>query len=355
MNGSNENIIPYFNGLVLVTGAAGFIGSHVVEYLCAQNVQVRCFVKPSSDLKYIQHLPFELSFGDICDFDSLKNAMQGVCAVIHIAALSKDWGAYADFYNINVQGTLNVLKACKAHKIDNVIVTGSIASYGEENNASVKDETFPFNAHYPYFADRLFSCGMNYYRDSKAEATRKAIEYAQKYNLNATIIEPAFVYGEREFNSGFYEYLKTIKSNIPFFIGSRRNNFHVVYARDLARAYYLSLSKGLHGVNRIIIGNAKSDKMHKVFGAFCKAIEKKQPLNMPKVLVYPFAFIMEWVYTIFKSSTPPLLTRGRVNMFYDNIEYATQKAEQLIDFSTEYSLEDGVRQTVNWYKENNLI
>lgn len=340
---------------VLITGAAGFIGSHVAEYFCDKEVSVSCFVKESSDLRYIKNLPIGIVYGDISNPQELDRALANIDAVVHIAALSKDWGSYDAFFENNVQGTLNILKGCTKQNIKNIIITGSISSYGEENSKDIKNEEYPYNSDYKYFLNRVFPCKMNYYRNSKADCTQRAVEFAMQNTLNVTILEPSWVYGEREFNTGFYEYLKTSKSRIPFFPGSKKNNFHVVYVKDLARAYYLAFLQNLSGVNRIIIGNSQIEKMDVIFSFFCKELGVPKPKNIPKFIIYPIGFILELVYTLLSTKQPPMLTRGRVNMFYDNIEYSTQKAQKLLSFNNEYSLEQGIRRTVAWYKEHNLI
>ena len=88
---------------------------------------------------------------------------------------------------------------------------------------------------------------MNYYRDSKAIATKKAIEFAKENDLNLTILEPVWVYGEREFHTGFYEYLKDVKNGLPVVPGCKKNKFHVVYAGDVADAFYLVYQKNDQG------------------------------------------------------------------------------------------------------------
>jgi nucleoside-diphosphate-sugar epimerase len=340
---------------VLITGAAGFIGSHVCRYFCKRGIPTRCYIKASSPDTYIQNLPIETIHGDITDLKTLSHAMKGIHTVIHVAALTKDWGSYSGFYASNVTGTLNVLLAGEMAGVKQYILTGSISSYGEENSTQVKDETYPYKAHYPYFTDSLFPCKMNYYRDTKALGTQKAVEYARQKHLSVTILEPAWVYGEREFNTCFYTYLKTIKNKVPFFPGSKKNKLHVVYIQDLARAYYLTYLKELKGVQRIIIGNRKSDLMQNILSIFCHEIGINKPGNLPKCLCYPLAYTLEWLYSISRQNAPPLLTRGRVNMFYDNIEYSTTKAQHLLSFTNQYELEDGIRRTVRWYRQQHLI
>jgi len=340
---------------VLITGAGGFIGSHVAEAFCAEGVTVGCLVRKGSNLTNIKGLPVQLEYGDIMDQESLFKAFKGYDYVIHIAALARDWGSYETFYQTNVEGTLNVLKASVENGIGNVIITSSISVYGEENCRRIKSEDSPHRSHYQYFLDKLFPCKMNYYRDTKALAKEKAIEFAQVSGLNLTILEPVWVYGEREFTTGFFDYLKTAKSGMPFLPGSKDNKFHVVYVKDLARAYYLAYLHQLPGVQSLIIGNRETEKMDRIYGLFCEKAGMGKPINAPKCIFYPLGFFMELFYTLFHAKKAPLLTRGRVNMFYDNIEYATRKAERLLGFTNDYDIEEGIEKTVKWYQDQKLI
>jgi nucleoside-diphosphate-sugar epimerase len=340
---------------VLITGASGFIGSHVVSYFSDQGVEVICLVQETSDTSFLETLPVEIQYGDIRDQEKINSITMDCTCVIHTAALVKDWGIYDDFFQTNVVGTLNILKACKKNNISNIIITGSCSSYGEENNYSIKDENSPFSPHYPYFLGNIFPCKMNYYRDTKAISISKASSYAAENGLNLTIIEPVWVFGEREFHTGFYEYLKTASSRIPFLPGSMENNFHVIYARDLARAYFLAFQKKLPGVERILIGNPSAEKMDRIYRLFCETAKIRKPRSLPKWSIYPLGFVMELFFTLFSFKDPPLLTRGRVNMFYDNIEYCPQKASRFLDFTCKYSLEQGIARTIKWYQNRNLL
>jgi nucleoside-diphosphate-sugar epimerase len=91
--------------------------------------------------------------------------------------------------------------------------------------------------------------------------------------------------------------------------------------------------------------------MDNIFSLFCQYAGVKKPKLLPKWMVYPLGFFWELLYTIFNAKNPPLLTRGRVNMFYDNIEYSTRNARQVLGFKSSYSLSQGIKNTVNWYKQ----
>lgn len=340
---------------VFITGATGFIGSHVVRIFCSRDITTTCLVRRTSDLSNIKDLSIELKYGDIGDVNSLTDTFKGFDFVIHIAAYVYDWGDYKKFYKTNVEGTLNVLHACNKNQVKNIIITSSCSVYGETDSKKIRDENLPEDSYYPYFSHKIFPSKLNYYRDTKALAKKKAIEYARSHNLNLTVLEPVWVYGEREFNTGFFEYLKTAKSNIPYLPGSRKNKFHVIYAGDLARAYLLAFQKRLPGINSIIIGNQKAELMDKIYQLFCKEAEIRKPRNLPKFISYPLGYLWELLYTVFRVKTSPLLNRSRVNMFYDNIEYSTTKAKELLGFSNTYTLEEGIKKTVEWYKNQKLI
>lgn len=339
---------------VIITGGNGFIGSHIVRYFIEKDVKLKCMIRKDSSLDNIKDLDVEIVYGDINNLESLKKSFKNSSFVIHTAGMVKDWGPYKEFYNTNVKGVLNVLKASKENNIKDIIITSTNSVYGEEHSTIVKDEKFNHNSHYNYFLDDIFPCKMNYYRDTKTIGKEKALKYAKENNLNVTFIEPVWVYGEREFHSIFYEYIDSARK-IPFLPGSKNNKLHVIYAGDLARAYYKAFEKKLSGVNSILIGNKNADYIDKIYSIFCSEADIKKPKNLPKCIIYPLGFVLEFIYTLLNLKNPPLLTRARANMFYDNIEYSIKLAEDILGFENEYSLEDGIKKTVKWYKDKELI
>ena len=340
---------------VMITGATGFIGSHVAEAFCDTSIPCVLFARDPKRLCPELAGRCETITGDVRDVTSLAKASRGCSSMVHVAGQASDWGSHEDFISTNVTGTLNVLEACSINKISHVIITGSISSYGEEDSTVLKDESSPFDSHYPYFLDRIFPSKLNWYRDTKAEATRRSLPFARTHGLDLTVIEPVWVYGEREFNTGFFSYLDTVRQGLRFLPGSRRNTFHVIYARDLARAYVLAWQKRIKGIERILVGNPQPESMHRIFSLFCTEAGLRPPRLVPHGIAYPIGFALELFSALFKTKNPPLLSRGRVNMFYDSIGYSVKKAERLLGFTCEYSLEQGIRKTVSWYRDNGYL
>jgi nucleoside-diphosphate-sugar epimerase len=340
---------------ILITGASGLIGSHIAEYFTGKGLGVTCLIRKNSSSEILETLNVDIKYGDITEVDSLTNAFTGANFIIHTAAKVSDWGSFEDFYKTNVTGTLNVLKAAVLCGIKNVIITGSISSYGEESSPQIKNEDCAYDSHYKYFLDGILASGMNYYRDTKAEANKQAIQYAKKTNLNLTIIDPAWIYGEREFHSGFYEFLKSIKSGLRIVPGSKKNKFHTIYARDLAKIYYLAYKKNLDGINQILAVAPKAEYQYKIFDSFCREVGYKIPYRIPKLFIYPFGFFTELFYKIFRIKNPPPISRARVNIFYDNIEYSDKKLRSLLGFKPDYTFEESIRMTLSWYVKNGYL
>jgi len=339
----------------MVTGASGFIGGHVTRYLVSRGAEVSCLVRPTSDKSFISDLPVKMQEGDITDLSSLQSAFSGMDVIVHTAARVGDWGSYDSFNRVNVVGTLNVLQAAVDNSIKQVVITGSVSSYGEEDHPALKDESSPYNSHYHYFLDRYLPSAMNHYRDTKALCTQKAIDFAEKNGLNLIVLEPVWVYGENEFSSGFYEYIKTVRSGVSLMPGSHKNTFHVIYAGDLARAYYLAITGDVKGIHRIILGNPSTEKMSRIYQLFCGAAGLKNPILLPEFLTCPVGFILELIYHLLGLKNPPLLTRARVNMFYDSIGYNTAKSYKLLHLDEMIPLDEGIRKTVQWYRENKYL
>lgn len=341
---------------IVITGASGLIGSHVAEFFTSKGISPVCMTRVNSKNDFLKSIGACIICGDVTDMESLLKVFSpGADFVIHTAAKVGDWGCFDEFYEVNVLGTLNVLKAAKENNVKNVIITGSISCYGEESSSEIKNEDMPYNSHYSYFMDKLFPSGLNFYRDTKAEANRRAIEYAKKNSMNLTIIDPAWVYGEREFHSGFYDFLKTVKSGLSLVPGSKRNKFHTIYVRDLAKIYYLAYQKRLQGVNEFLAVAPRAEYQYQLFDLFCKKAGFKTLHRLPKPLTYPPAFLTELLYTVFRIKSTPLISRARVNTFYDNIEYSSEKLCRELGFVPDYTFEESVDNTISWYKENKYL
>jgi NAD dependent epimerase/dehydratase len=180
---------------VLVTGAGGFIGSHLVEALLERGLRVRALVRYTSTgttgfLHQVHsHLRerLEVVLGDIRDDRCVRQAVAGCRRIFHLAALigiPYSYSAPDSYVAVNVQGTLNVLEAARDAGVDRVVVTSTSEVYGTAQYTPI-DEKHPLNAQSPYAA-------------TKVGADQLALSYHRAYSLPVSIVRPFNTYGPRQ-------------------------------------------------------------------------------------------------------------------------------------------------------------
>jgi len=141
---------------VLVTGAAGFVGGHLVEMLAERGDDVRALVQPGQDTSCLQALPgVEIMHGDLTDATSLKCAVQGVQRVYHIAAKTGPWGLEEDYKAVNVQGLASLVFAAMNAGVQRIVHTSSITVYGHHLHGIVAED-YPYHVeNNPYSRTKL--------------------------------------------------------------------------------------------------------------------------------------------------------------------------------------------------------
>jgi NAD dependent epimerase/dehydratase len=178
---------------LLITGAAGFIGSHLVEECVKWGYEVKAFTRYNSKNSWgwleSSHVlnEIEIVAGDIRDYDSLLNAMDGCSAVFHLAALIGIPYSYESplaYIKTNIEGTYNVLQAARKINLDQVIITSTSETYGTARYAPI-DEEHPLVGQSPYSA-------------SKIGADQLAISYYRSFQLPVKIVRPFNTYGPRQ-------------------------------------------------------------------------------------------------------------------------------------------------------------
>src|SRR6478672_1752993 len=130
--------------LVFLTGATGFVGSHVARSLAAQGADLRLLVRPASDLRNIQELQAERVIGDLRDIASLKKAVAGCDAIFHVAADYRLWVRDPEqMYRSKVEGTRAILEAARENRVRRVVYTSSVATMGFQSNGHLANEDLP--------------------------------------------------------------------------------------------------------------------------------------------------------------------------------------------------------------------
>ena len=232
---------------IFVTGAGGFIGSHVVEQLLATGNTVRALVHyngvgrrgflDESNVKSRSRL--EIVAGDVRDAHQMSRLVQGCDTVLHLAALIAIPYSYqaADSYvATNVQGTLNILEACRSHKVRRVVVTSTSEVYGTAQHVPMT-EFHPLQAQSPYAA-------------SKIGADQLALSYYRSHGLPVVVVRPFNTYGPRQSARAVLPTILTqiLSGRKTISLGSLTPQRDLTFVTDTARVFLAALGqKGIEG------------------------------------------------------------------------------------------------------------
>lgn len=212
-----------------ITGASGFIGYHTARKLVARGDEVVCLVRRSSNTKLLQSLGVTLVYGDVTDPSGLGEAIQGCDRVFHVAGRTVSLNRQG-FYDVNEQGTRNILEACVAQsKQPTVVVVSSLSAAGP---AASGDKPLD---------ESVVPAPVSYYGRSKLAGEQVAVEFADR--LPITIVRPAIVLGENDYQ-GLIMFSSISKTRLHVVPGLGRLHYSVIHAADLVNLMLLAAERG---------------------------------------------------------------------------------------------------------------
>ena len=235
-----------------VTGASGFIGSNLVHELLARGHRVKALLRPGADERGLQGLKFERATGDILDRKFLEREMEGYDWCFHVAASYRLWMRnYAPMYEINVEGTRNVLAAAGKAGCRKIVYTSTVGCIGVAK--MVKGQMTPATEYEVVSEDQM----TNDYKRSKFRAEAVAVEMFRKAALPVIIVNPSAPIGPGDVKPTptgqiIVDYLN---GRMPAYLETGLNWVHV---RDVAIGHILAAEKGRFG-ERYILGNQKGN------------------------------------------------------------------------------------------------
>ncbi|MBZ0276978.1 MAG: NAD-dependent epimerase/dehydratase family protein, partial [Anaerolineae bacterium] len=228
----------------LVTGATGFVGSHIARTLSAAGHHVRVLHRASSKLDALTGVTYESAIGDILDQDSLRAACNGCDWVFHVAAVADYWRAdHSRMFTANVDGTRWVLEAARETGVKRVIFTSSAAAIGFRDDGLPADENFRFNLppkRFPYGYSKVLA----------EQVAQEAVAAGQ----DVVITNPVVVMGPGDLNMISGSYIVQVK-RFGRFVPVTAGGIAVVDVRDVARMHLAAAERGRTG-ERYILGTA---------------------------------------------------------------------------------------------------
>ena len=324
--------------LAFVTGATGFLGSHVARVLSDQGANLRLLVRPTSNLKNLQGLNAETATGDLRDPASLAKAMAGCDTVFHVAADYRLWVRDPnEMYKSNVEGTRTLLEAARKNDVRRVVYTSSVATMGFTSNGSPADEESPVS-----LADMI-----GHYKRSKFMAEQVAME-AGRTGMHVVAVNPTTPIGEQDIKPTPTGRIVVdfLKRKFPAYVETGLN---LVDVKECARGHVAALEKGKSGERYILGGENLTlkqilDKLGEITG-----------LPSPSVkLPYFFAFatgVVDELITGRLLGGDPRATIDTVRMGKKMMFASSAKAQRELGWKT-VPVDNALRRAVEWFRAN---
>ena len=323
---------------VLVTGATGFLGKHLVQKLVARGDEVCALVWPSSNCSTLQNLSVTMLEGDIQNADLVMQAVKGNDVVFHCAGKVDDWGPRHEFYQVNVEGTRNMLDASRAAGVKHFIHISSLVVLGIPETTPV-DETMPYSTKF-----------FNPYMETKFLSEKLVIEYHNKHKLPVTIIRPGILWGPGD--TSIFPRLERLASKglMIFKMGTGNNVLCLSYVHNLVDALLLAADVKNPDCQVYHITDEEKITSGVFFDALTKAIGAKQPtIPTPLFILFIVASLFELGTKLLRLSQPPLLTRYGLYMWSCTFITNISKAKKQLGYQQRVFFKEGIQQLKEWY------
>jgi dihydroflavonol-4-reductase len=325
--------------IALVTGANGFVGCHVVRALCQRGWQVRAFVRKGADLRALEGVDCERSFGDLRDAESVEQAARGCSEIYHVAADYRLWVTdEAAMYAANVGGTRNVLTAARKAGTERIIHTSTVGALGIAADGIGRENT-------PVTLDDM----VGPYKRSKFMAEQEVLRAARE-GAPVVIVNPSTPIGALDFKptpTGRI-IVDFINRRMPVFLETGLN---LVNVEDVARGHVLAAERGRIGEKYILGGeNLTLQQMLGRLGTLSGVPAPK--IKIPYAVAYGFALGAEAIARTI-THRPPRASLTEVRMARKKMFFAIAKARSELGYEPT-SVDDGLRRAIEFFQRNGM-
>jgi nucleoside-diphosphate-sugar epimerase len=324
--------------LALVTGGTGFIGSHLVDELLSQGYTVRVLRRTTSTPLFLERKPLTFIMGDLTHRESLVRACQQVDVVYHIAALPRDWGPRKTFFDVNVDGTRNLLDACVVNKVPRFVFMSSAAVYGFPKTRQPLQESFP---KHPTL----------HYGESKLAAEALLWGYGMNHDIVVSAVRSPVVLGPRDHLITLF-LIHALQQKRLFYIGDGNQQISLSDGRDVARCLRLA---GESNVSDNQPYNVKSfdSTPRLLMESFAEQLRLSAPEKCRSYLqAYVLASLIEGLWILAGRKDPPF-TRHKVRVLGTPRRIDISKAAQEIKYIPRYRVLQTITDSISWYRTLN--
>ncbi len=324
----------------LVTGATGFVGSHVVRTLLAKGERVRVLTRPASSLRNLEGLPVERVTGDLVEPISLRSAVQGCRRVYHLAADYRLWTRNpSELYRSNVEGTRNLLEAAQSAGIERMVYTSTVGALAANSNGHPTDEQTPVR-----LADMI-----GHYKRSKFLAEAEVVSAARR-GVPVVIVNPSTPVGSRDVKptpTG-QMIVDFLSGRMPGYVDTGLN---LVDVEDVAEGHWLAMERGRTG-ERYILGN-RNLGLREILEMLAWISGRPAPrIRLPMPVAMGIAVVStgwSWI-----TDRPPRVPLEAVRMSRKKMFFDSSKALRELGLP-QRPVEEALEKAVRWFRDNGYV
>lgn len=329
----------------LVTGGGGFVGKAVVRMLTARGIA--CRVIGRHRYPEVEQLGAESIPCDIREFEQLTDCVKGVDTVFHVAALAGIWGRWRDYYAINVQGTENVVKACRNQGVARIVYTSTPSVVFNRRDIVNGDETLPY-------AEK-FLC---HYARSKAMAEKEVLA-ANCPELKTCALRPHLIWGPGDPHL-IPRLLESGRKGLLKKVGTGRNMVDISYVDNVAHAHILAAdnlcASGTAAGKAYFISQGQPVYLWDWINALFQRCDVPEiSRSVPFALAYGVGAVSEVAHRLLKAEQEPRMTRFLAEQLAKSHYFSCERARNDLGYSSIVSTAQGLELLVKWVKENENI
>lgn len=325
-----------------VTGATGFVGSAVVKQLLDAGETVRVLARSNSNQRNLEGLPIEIFEGDLQDQQRLEKALHGCQALFHVAADYRLWAPRSqDFYDTNVQGSQNIMRAAAEAGVNRIVYTSSVATLG------LSPDGTPANEETPSSLETM----IGHYKRSKFLAEEAVKDLEHRLKLNIVIVNPSTPIGPRDIKptpTGRV-IVMAASGSMPAYMNTGLN---VVHVDDVAAGHLLAFEKGRIG-ERYILGG-ENLTLRDILEAIAQLTHRHPPkFRLSPHAVLPIAHLAQG-WARLTSGKEPMTTVDGVRMAKKYMFFSSTKAEQLLGYQSRPA-QEAIHDAISWFQANDYL
>ncbi len=325
---------------VLVTGANGFIGSNLCRRLSKEGFEVHALVRNSSDLQFVDGLPLQLFYGDITLPETLKPAMEGVQKVFHVAGLAADWGPFSLFEKINFQGVKNVALVADTAGVKRFVHVSTVAfhGFGKQNVTEISP---PAKNLIPYAKTKLM-------------AEEWLWDFSKNCAMEITAVRPGNVFGIND-RTFIFKYIDALLQGKFAEINHGKSKTCPVYVENLVDIMMLVATESKAAGNAYFATDGLDICWHEFNESLAKQLDVPLPkTSLPYGLAMAVAKSYYAIHRLLGLRNEPFLTPYRINNGGKDYHFSIQKLKDHFDYSPKIGLDEGLKRTVENFRNRTL-